>query len=529
VSRTDAHYLSISRIGALVRALFCMVLLLPIILLGVSAYPGWDAFFDSWKVFDRIALYRLSGSVILTCWTVFFSLLLAFPVYATYLSLSLKRRRWILLLSLMPLSYPPFGAASAWMTVISDIEQSSVGRLLFERRGMASQFLYSQAGCGWILALCFWPIVFLVLVLSSQPMRRHVEAAQIYLSRWSMVRYVLWPAWRESLLIASMVIGCLCMLQFETPSLMQLRSYPEEIFTRFSIPENEWKALLLCLPYVLTALVLAFALRRAGRCIDSRVTDLPFTTLPPLLVRISQCISCMIFFLSIVIPLTALLLYAGSMSDLLRFIVDHNGRLWRSVFYALAGAVLIVLLGIWYTSKSSRIRSVAAPALFTALFACPGILIAAGWLRLRGYWPGMLPPGVGVASMLGAYATHRMLLGYGAGVLLWRTYGERQREFDSLIPLSWMTRLWRLYIPSLIRPAVIAIILTALLIWGDVAITILLHPPGGDSLVIEYFNLLHYGSETRTAAIGFLMLFMPVVFVGIVFFLMGFGGYNQND
>ncbi len=529
MSRTYAHPLSISRNGALVRALFCMVLLLPIILLGVSAYPGWDAFFNSWKVFDRIAFYRLSGSLLLTCWTILFSLLLAFPVYATYLSLSQKHRQWILLLSLMPLSYPPFGAASAWMTVLSDIEQSGVGRLLFEKRGMASQFLYSQAGCGWILALCFWPIVFLFLVLSSQPMRRHVEAAQIYLSRWSMVRYVLWPAWRESLLIASMVIGCLCMLQFETPSLMQLRSYPEEIFTRFSIPENEWKALLLCLPYVITALVLAFALRRAGRCIDTRVTDLPFTTLPPLLVKISQCMSVIVLLLSIVIPLMALLLYAGSMSILLQFIFDHGGRLWRSVFYALSGASLIVLPGILYTSKSSRIRSVAAPALFTALFACPGILIAAGWLRLRSYWPGIMPPSISVISMLGAYATHRMLLGYGAGVLLWRNYGERQREFDALIPLNWMTRLWRLYIPSFIRPTTIAIILTSLLIWGDVAITILLHPPGGDSLAIEYYNLLHYGSETRTAAIGFLMLFMPVVFTGLVFLLMGLGGCKQND
>ncbi|MBN2328126.1 MAG: iron ABC transporter permease [Candidatus Omnitrophica bacterium] len=518
MSRTDANHLPINRRAAIFRALLAAVFALPLLLLAGSVFPReWPAFVDSWRVFDLIALERFFSSVALSAWTLLFSLILASPVYVVFLGAKSSLRRWLLLFSILPLAHPPFGVASGWMILISRIEQSGGGRLLFERRGILSQWLYSQPGGGWLLALCFWPIVFLFLALSAQPRRSQIDAARIGLTRRAAIRHVLWPAWREPLLAAAAVIVCLCLLQFETPSLLQLRSYSLEIFTRFSIPENEWKALLLCLPYGIGALLLAWAMHRAKRILSLTAGDPPFTSVPGNLRRIAIVLTLIVFGLSILIPLASLIAQTGSIAFTLQTMTDHAGRLARSVFYAGAAACIIVLIGVVYAGQRRAGRDILFPALTIALFACPGILLASGWLRLRSYWPGVLPFSVMSLSMLGAYVAHRILLGYAAGALLWRSYGERAREFEDLMEMKIADKIRYLYFPAFFRPALFAVVLTALLLWGDVAITILLHPPGGDTLAVEYFNLLHYGSEARTAAIGFMLLLGPSCVMAAVF------------
>lgn len=530
MSRTDANAFSIIRRGAIIRSVFIAALASPLVCLAIAVCPqNGQEFLDSWRVFDRIAWHRFLGSLILSGWTIFFAMILAAPVYAACQSVSLRARRWIVIVSLLPLSFPPFGVASGWLTLLSHIEQTSVSRLLFRQRGFLTQWLYNQPGGGWLLALCFWPIVFLMLALSSQPRRSQVDAARLCMTRPVMLRRVLWPAWREPLLAAATVIACLGLLQFETPSLLQLPSYPLEIFTRFSIPENEWKALILCLPYAVIALALAWAFQRAGRCLDLSVTDPPFTAFPPAWKTIFLLLTVVIFVLSVLIPLVALFLHAGSLLFTLKTIASHGGRLFRSVFYAGAGASAIILLGTAYCALRPRRRFVLAPSFFIVLFACPGILIAAGWLQLRSWWPGALPSEIASLSLIGGYVTHRMLVGYAAGILLWKKYGERQREYESLLGLDFFTWLKRLLLPALFRPAMFAVILTALLLWGDIAITILLHPPGGDTLAVEYFNLLHYGNDARTAAIGFLLLLAPAVVLTTVLVIFSLGKKFVGD
>lgn len=518
--RIDAKSLQIILRGAAPRAIFLAALASPILGLAASGCPvTWREFVESWRVFDWIALQRLCASLALTAWTLLFATAFAAPVYVAYQGLPVRVRRWIVIFSLAPLSFPTFGVASGWLTLISRIEQINVSRLLFEQRGILSRWLYTQPGGGFLLALCFWPILFLTLALSSQPRRSQVEAARLCMTRRTAARRVLWPAWREPLLAAASVVACLGLLQFETPSLLQLTSYPLEIFTRFSIPENEWKAVILCAPYAVLALFLAWAFRRAGRCLDLSVTDPPFTAFPQSLRNAALFFTLLIFFLSIVIPLLSLLLFAGSHLFTREIFTTHMGRLARSLCYSGIGAAAIVLSGIVYCSSIPRRGSVFTPALLIGLFACPGILIASGWLQLRSFWPGALPPAVAIASLIGAYTTHWMLAGYTAGILLWKNYGERQREFETLLGLDFITRLRRLYWPALRRPAAFVVALTALLLWGDVGITILLHPPGGDTLAVEYFNLLHYGNEARTAAIGVLLLAAPAAVVSAILML----------
>jgi len=334
---------------------------------------------------------------------------------------------------------------------------------------------------------------------------------------WALFRNVLWPAWRLPLTLAISIVFCLGLLQFEVPSLLQIDVYPLEIYIRFTAFLNEWSALILSLPYVAVAVFLCWALSRITPHISmngSEFTIQPYTQSVRVLLSVGVCA---VFLLSCFVPLFGSFIHIGSIGLFLRTFAEHWENILRSVFYCAAGSFCIIGLGFWYTAVETNRDRWFAPSVFLSLFVLPGILIASAWLRVRSFWPGVLPGGVALLSLLGGYITHYFILGYGAGLMLWRYYGERQKEFDSLLKLGMFYRIRRLIVPILWRPGLRATALIALLLWGDAGMTVLLHPPGKESLSVEYFNLLHYGTEARTAAIGSIMMLMPASILLLIF------------
>ena len=82
-----------------------------------------------------------------------------------------------------------------------------------------------------------------------------------------------------------------------------------------------------------------------------------------------------------------------------------------------------------------------------------------------------------------------------------------------------LTRLWRIALPMR-WPAAAAAWLAALAIsLGDLAASILVVPPGVETLSIRIFGLLHYGVEDQVAGICLAMI--------LVFAALGWGGVSH--
>ncbi len=506
--------------GWFLRGALMIVLILPVLVLVVSSGPDKaGAFWNSWRVFDRYALERLVTSIQLAFWITFFALGFGLIVYGGYCGLSPKTRPFLGVLALLPLSYPPFGAASAWMIFITRLEHPGEGRILWDAHGTLSRILYSVFGGGWILGLCLWPIAFLLLTMAAGPQRSQMEAAQLGMSRWSAFRKVVWPAWRMPLITAGAVIFYLGLLQFEVPSLLQLQVYPLEIFIQFTARFSDWSAFLLCLPYLLVVVPMAWGMPRAPGGLAIHAGEPPYRWQSSGLRAAALAGTALVFTLSILVPLASLMRHAGSVSLMWRVTTEHAPIVIRSLLYAITAAAGVVILGTWFTSAFNTKHHPLVPACLLALFVLPGVLIGAGWLQIRSYWPGVQPDALMAATLLAAYITHTFLLGYGAGILLWGYYGIRQREFDSLLHVGAFPYVRWLLLPALWRPGLQATVLVMLVLWGDVGMTILLYPPGGDTLAVEYYNLLHYGSESRTASIGLLLLLVPALTLMVAFAL----------
>ena len=471
---------------------------------------------QSLSILDRIALHRLANSVALGFLTAIFSTLLAIPVFGVYLFLPGWGRKLLVPAGLLPLSLPPFGVTSAWMTFLSQWN-SNEGRILWSAESASSRFLYSLPGTACILSFCFWPIAFLFLTLSSRLTRSQVESAFLYLNPWSRFRRVFFPAWKEPLAIAATMIFCLGLTQFEVPSLLQVNVYPLEIFIRFSALLREQEALMLCLPYALFLSVLAWWVNRGANTLAWSEQDEFVIRFTPWIRRISGAAAVGVFAVSIVVPLVEQVRRSGSPAFIWNIGMEQAGPIFHSIAYCGTGALGAVILGLLFTAGREINGGLFSSAFFLFLFILPGGLLASGWLWLRSSWPGVLPDFIAILTLISAYISHVFILGYLAGKLLWKQYGFAQREMDSLLPLTVKDKFLHLYLPTFWLPVSQAAALISLFLWGEIAITTLLYPPGAETLAVQYFNLLHYGSEKRTAAVGLFLLWIPTLILLLTF------------
>lgn len=479
-------------------------LLFYVVTIVLDASEAWSS---AASVFDDVTAIRFASSLALSGFMTFFAVFFGIIVYLGYLSMRPKRRFWLCLTAILPLSYPTFGVASAWMTAATLLQSPGGGRVLWTGNNTLAAWLQTTPGTAAMLALCFWPIPFFFLLQNHFPSRSQVESARLSLTPMQRLRYIYSPAWRQPLLLSGALLFCLGMIQFEAPSLMQVQVYPLEIFIAFSSLLDEQRGVLLCLPYLGLVLVWAVLLKRGERLLSIGAVRADYTLLSGRTVWFSATLT--ILLLSVALPLISLLLHARAEVMNAKFLLNQGPIILRSLFLALTGSALIVLVGLWYTYPNRIQHRLQGFIFFLFFFCIPGILIASSILRLRSNWQGRLPNGIALLSMLLAYGIQYFILGAISGILLWRMYGVRTREADALVPLNAMQKMRHLYWPALARPALLAVLLTGLFIWRDIALTILLHPPGYDTLAMQYFGLLHYGSEPRTAAIGFLLMFLP--------------------
>lgn len=464
-------------------------------------------------LFDQSAYTRLTNSVGLALYTTVFSVFFAFIVYLCFLSLSSSKKLFLVVVALIPLSYPPFGVASGWMTMAAVWEQAGSGRIVWGPQGFFSTYLYSLPGAGFLLALCFWPIVFYLLSTLAEPTESQINAARLTLKPSTRFWRIILPAWLEPLFIASVLVFSLALVQFEVPSLFQLSVYPLEIFMRISALMEEKEAMVLCLPYLLLVPIFGLLLYRAQKTFSTNIGQASIGPIPVWLRVVIYIGVLLVFFLSCILPLLGLMIKARYMPLILNVIWEHMGTSFKSLGYSVVSGAVMVGLGLWMTNFIQGKKGIWISAGILFMFLLPGIIVASGWLRIRSFWPGRIPAGMAYFSMLCAYVSHYFIIGYGTGLLLWSHFGTNQKRAASLMNIGWFSKVRRLYLPSFWYPAIPCIFVTSLFVWRDVAITILLHPPGGESLTVEYYNLLHYGSESQTSAIGFLLLLLPTVLI----------------
>ena len=407
------------------------------------------------------------------------------------------RKVW-LSIAIASLALPPFLLANSWLELLSTV------RLSIPTEAWDGWAFLATAG---ILASMLWPLV----TLSAWAAWGRLQAAHLEadpgLRGARLFRAVLLPLGRSEWWIAATVVFVLAVANFTVPVLFQVRVFTEAFWIRFNTQFDAPGALAVGWPLW----VLPFVFLLLGRW---RSWAWPRFELAPSAsvwrqalggwVGVSRFVAGLGLALLIGIPLGTWVVSVRTWTELPGAAAAGWGAMlnsvWTAVVPATAGVVLAVV-GRGLGRRPSR------------------------WL----WWP-FLMPGIVLAVML-VRAVHQpfvpdLFRGWGS---VWLALGLRylapswflvEAAFAGADP-SWSEAarsvgagrwraFWTVEMPQLLPHLGVAWYAVYLLCLWDVETVVLLQPPGGETLALRIFNLLHYGHAAQVNALCVVMVGLAV-------------------
>jgi iron(III) transport system permease protein len=415
-----------------------------------------------------------------------------------YVSCSRRRRELFLAAAVAALALPPFLVVNCWIDLLGE-------------KGRWHHWLplniYTLGGTIWTLALLTWPISFLLAAAAW----RRVQAAQLEvdprLEGRQLLRWLLLPMARAALVQSAILTFVIALNNFAVPAILQVKVFPVEVWVRFNTTFDYASALRLSWPLVLAPLLLVLCCRGGDNSWSWQSDPAAARALRRQLGAAwhgSGAVAAVALgAFSLVVPLWQLAGNGMTCRQLWPAWCASRPAMAHSVEFAVLSATAVVALALltW--------RAPLGAALWAPFFV-PGVLlgIALIWIFNRRGLSGIYQS---AAIVILAYAIRYAALG-------WNIVARAIRSSDpGLLAMArleganrWQT-LRHVHWPQVSMQAAAAWYVTYLLCLWDVETLVLIVPPGGESLSLKIFNLLHYGHNPQVNALCLLLLVLALL------------------
>ena len=431
-------------------------------------------------------------------------------------TLEARWRNVFLALAIVALALPPFLVTNCWISLLGE---TGTLRAWFPLR------IYSLGGTTWILALLLWPITLFAALAAW----RRLEAAQFEyepaMTGLALLRWLLIPVAKGELALVAVLTFVLALNNFAVPAILQTKVLPDEMWVQFNTKFDTLAALRLSVPLVIApVLLLAWATRRsvAWPRIQGTVPAKIFRRQLGLPWRIGGgVLATLLCFVSVGLPLGQIVFAQRAWAELPGAIEASMGTIWNSFWFAAFAATVVVGLPIIFHRRDAETQRRNFPALSLVAwlpFFIPGVLIGIALIKIFNR-PALAAFYQSVGIVLLA-----LVLRYFA--LAWTAARHAVASVDSDLTdaarLEGATR-WQMLkfvIWPQIAPQVFAAwyVVYLLCLW-DVESIVIVQPPGGETLALKIFNLLHYGYAAQVNALCLALLglaVLPLVAWGMV-------------
>lgn len=406
-------------------------------------------------------------------------------------------RKILFALTLAVLALPSFLVTNCWFDLLG-------------ANGLLSRWLplniYSPGGAVWILALLLWPIPALGLFSTWQKLEpTHLEMDPA-LRGAHLFRFLLWPAARPMLATTAALVFALAMNNFAVPAILQVKVFPSEVWVQYNTRLDPWAALLLSWPLLVAPLLLFLTLRRQEvswpRQIAADLAPCFRRQLGPGWLLTVTMLCLLVLLLALAVPLAQLLTNARTWSEFTPALLAGQSALARSFGNAATTALLTVLLSL----LRMRVRD---PGWLWILFLVPGVLLGIGAITAFNR------PGLDWFSRTSGIVLFVLVAHYWAvaRTLMRTAHQSLDRDLMDAARLEGARgfTLFRWVMLPHLAPslAAAAYIVYVLCLW-DVETILLVIPPGGETLALRVFNLLHYGHNAQVNALCLLLLLLAL-------------------
>jgi iron(III) transport system permease protein len=451
----------------------------------------------------------LSLATLSTLWAMLLALPLAWLVVRTDLPLQ-NLCRW---LAIIPLAIPSYIGALTYITLLGPvgIVNSKLSHLL----GVQTQWvnIYGYWGGVFVIGLFTFPYIFLLVTGALETTNPAIEDTARSLGEGpaGVLRRVTLPMLRPSILAGGLLAFLYALSDFGSLSLLRVHVFTTEIYHQLNTRFDQGAASILSsVLVVLTLTVLVGQRALLGHRAYTTVTGTARLARPILLGRwrwAACLVPATVLGLSVFVPLAVLVSEAGALEQVRAVFQEQwiffRNSLWTAALAAMAATVLGLLLA--QTSRSLR-GSIASR--FTGIvqigYAIPGTVLGLSLILLYNTY---LPWLYGTVAMLVLAYLIRFLTQSLQGLeAALGSINPHLEEAARSLAASPALVLRRVLVP-LLRPTLIAVwALVFISSMKELDATLLLRPPGFDTLPVRVYIHTVEAEYSKAAALSLLLI-----------------------
>lgn len=402
-------------------------------------------------------------------------------------------RRWFFLL-LAPVPYYIY--ALTWMYLVRLAGSGNQRQLSVSMTGLLP--------CIFVNILTFLPMTAgLILTAMEHCDRQSEEQARVYAPDHEVLFRIVLPAIWPSVCAAGILVFVLSVTDFSVPSLFQYQTYTLELFSEYSRGCSLGQIGRLSLPLILPVLGLTLLAFWGLRTVPAG--SLPMGreglrlkgiwSLPGRL-GVWMCV------LQLTVPAAVFLLEIQDWNNVWNSVLLCKGELAASAVIAALAALTALAAagpaGVWITRRGPGVKALAfLPIAVPSSLVGMGLLHAVNgspvhWISRTVYFPalGCAVKYMPFAALLFMARTRRIP---AEELELARVYARSEGEYVRRVLLP-------AYRPALLGAGALVFLLTL----GEEGITLVLMPPGYETLAVKVYNYLHYGASELVS--GFCLL-----------------------
>lgn len=475
---------------------------------------------------ERRQLGLLFNSLILGFGTSLFAVAIGVPLGFLIKRTDIYFSNYFKYLYLAPILIPPYINAIAWIDLLG--KQGKLNLVLMRIFSINQPLfnIYSLGGAIFVLTLSYFPFVSLLTISGLTSIdQRLEEAARISHPESTVIKRITLPLIAPYILSGAIFVFIFTISNYGVPALLRINTYPIEIFTQFSAFYNPKLAtanssVLILITLMLILLQNYFMGSRSYVTIGSGLRPLRVIKLAKYRI-IAFIFVFLIMFISVVLPICILLVRSQSLLSYKIAIASSYKEIIFSLWLALLAATLIIMFSFFisYIIERTAQRGKRILDIATLLpFAIPATVLGIGLIKL---WNKQATQFIYASFFI-------ILFGYAARFSPFairsicsslKQISKNLEEAALICNISWRKRIFRLLLP-LTRPGLLAgWIIVFILCMGELGTTLLVIPPGKETLPIKIYTLMHYGASKLVASLSIILIIMTLLTILIISWL----------
>jgi len=483
-----------------------------------AAYGQWWASARGWSILvQTFQLGALAATI---------AVALAWLTACALVRLPLRARIVLALVCGLPLLLPSSLLATAWIVALG--REGALTGLFRTVLGFWTWTIFDLPVAAAGIALRYFGLAVIILLFECQrqqmtwPAERLMAPALAW--RWWHLR--IRPA-AAPLVVAWSLVFILAINDHIMPGMFLISTYGTQVLIQYSALLDPAGAAALAAPFAVLGLLPAWLVMRRRRGPAAQVGErlnLPAgASITNHAAQIAAVIAVLfVLAASMAVPFVVLVSRTESVGDVVAALVDAKDQVWQTLQHAAVGGTLAVLVAIPLAAdwvRSTRVGGASVVPILIVNLAAPATLLGLGVVALTSHWPMTLWRDTSWPLTL-TYAARfvpvAMLLLYA-----WWLHEDASPDRAARVyRVAPWRRWWHLVWPRRRTSILAAFVLSGLLIATELEVANLLAPPGGSTLGVRLYTLIHTAPDEAVSALalGTIGLIAPllILLVGLI-------------